>query len=290
MRNSLLFGLSVLLTGCDWGSTAEVGKPEAPAAASSAIELGKLLPVDAALVGVTVAPDGRRYVLDQRSGLYEVGTDSAALVFNTSGLSGVQLTDVVALDADRFALTAENDGFLFDARTKEFTSYFCYLPALPPENPATGTAGTSSAQPTAPVSISQTLRLGGISVQQRTDSVAFNPDTRQLFAQPRTTRLDDGTIAGSELFVFGETGGQPLVVLPLADPRFVAGGMVATAGNRLLLGAANALYESDLSGGFKLLRVLDAGVDITGMARDPSGALWLLDGAARRLIKLDDNL
>jgi hypothetical protein len=279
----------VVLTGCDGGSTTDGGNPETPADVGSAIELANLLPADAALVGVTVAPDGKRYVLDQHSGLYEVGTDSARLVFNTSGLNGVQLTDVVALDANRFALTAENDGFLFDTRTTEFTSYFCYLPSLPPENPPAGTAGSGPMQPTAPVSISQTLRLEGISVQQRTDSVAFNPATRQLFAQPRTTRLDNGTVAGSELFVFGETGGQPLVVLPLADRSFVAGGMVATADNRLLLGAANGVYQSDLGGGFTLLRLLDAAIDITGMARDPSGALWLLDGAARRLIKLDSN-
>src|SRR5213075_2282531 len=99
MRKSVLFGLLVVLTGCDQGSKTDLGDSVTPADVGSAIELGKLLPADAALVGVTIAPDGKRYVLDQHSGLYEVGTDSARLVFNTSGLNGVQLTDVVALDA-----------------------------------------------------------------------------------------------------------------------------------------------------------------------------------------------
>jgi hypothetical protein len=43
-------------------------------------------------------------------------------------------------------------------------------------------------------------------VKQRTESVAFNPNTRQLFAQPRTIRTDTGSVEGSEVFVFAEAG------------------------------------------------------------------------------------
>jgi hypothetical protein len=127
-------------------------------------------------------------------------------------------------------------------------------------------------------------------VKQRTESVAFNPDTRQLFAQPRTTRLDTGTVAGSELFVFEEAGGQPIQVLPFADPSFVAAGMVAAPGDRLMLGAHSSVFEVEADGALKLLRQLDATIDITGMARAPNGDVWLLDGAALRLIKLDGKL
>jgi hypothetical protein len=84
-------------------------------------------------------------------------------VFNTTGLNGVELTDVVALDADRFALTAENDGFLLNVRTGGFESYFCYLPP-PPMDPA-GAGGLSSdgsspsTQPgIAPFSVSQSCK------------------------------------------------------------------------------------------------------------------------------------
>ncbi len=288
MARVFLIGLLVTLSGCEVETS-----PSGETTSSSEIRLRELLPADAVLVGVTVAPDGKRYVLDQRSGLYEIGDNEAKLVFNATGLNGVELTDVVALDADRFALTAENDGFLFDARTQTFASYFCYLPAPPPESPegsagSASSGGSPSVEPVpSPISVSQTLQLEGIAVTQRTESVAFNPGTRQLFAQPRTIRLDTGSAAGSEVFVFNEAGGQPISVIPLSDASFVAAGMVVAPGDRLLLGAGSDLFEVTLDGGFQPLRQLDGAIDITGMARAPNGDVWLLDGAGLRLIKLE---
>jgi hypothetical protein len=298
MRNIFLIGLVLALAGCDRGSATESDTtPPPPTGSASDVQLANLLPAGAVLVGVTITPDGKRYVLDQRSGLYELGESSASLVFNTSGLNGVELTDVVALDNDRFALTAENDGFLYDKRTQAFESYFCYLPSAPPNDPMPGGGGSSAGaggsptQPvTPPISISQSLELNGIAVKQRTESVAFNTGTRQLFAQPRTTRLDNGSMAGSELFVFNEGGGQPIQVLPFVDTSFVAGGMVSAPGNRLLLGAKNVVYEVTLDGSFTPRLTLEAGVDISGMAASPNGTLWLLDSASQRLLKLDRNL
>jgi hypothetical protein len=288
MKRAFLIGLMVALAGCDRGSATEPDDGPAAPTSTTNVELRTLFPSGAVLVGVTVTPNGKRYVLDQRSGLYEVGASSAKLVFNTTGLNGVELTDVVALDDDRFALTAENDGFLYDTRTQAFTSYFCYLPsppAQPQDMPAAG--GSPSQVPTPPLSVSQTLQLNGISVKQRTESVAFNPDTRQLFAQPRTTRLDDGSIAGSELFVFNEAGGEPIRVLPFASTDFAAAGMVAAPGDQLLLASGSNIYEATLDGELKLYQRLDSAIDITGMARAPDGGVWLLDGAAERLIRFD---
>jgi hypothetical protein len=286
MRTVFLIGLAVLLNACDVGSES----PPGVESASSEIELSALLPAGAAPVGVTVTPDGKRYVLDQRSGLYEVGKDHATLVFNTTGLSGLELTDVVALDADRFAVTAENDGFLLNLRTSELTSYFCYLPSVPP--PVDEPGGSAGRAPpfNPPLSISQTLQLEGVAVKQRTESVALNPDTRQLFAQPRTIRLDTGGVAGSELFVFAEGGGEPIRVLPFAQTDFVAGGMVAAPASRLLLGAGSAIFESTPDGELRLIRQLDAAIDIAGMARAPDGSLWVLDGSSSRLLKLDGDI
>src|SRR5882724_6949579 len=191
MTKVVLVALLVAVCGCGHGSgPTDPETPRSEPQTSSELKLDGLLPTDALLVGVTIAPDGKRYVLDQRSGLYEVDDSGATLVLNTTGLGGVVLTDVAALDADRFAVTAENDGFLFDARTQAFSSYFCYLPA-PPMPPAGsgGAGGSATVPPSTPLSISQTLQLDGVAVKQRTESVAFNPDTRQLFAQPLTTRL-----------------------------------------------------------------------------------------------------
>src|SRR6185503_7925468 len=200
MTRVLLIGLLVSLPACGWSEDTSV-QPIRPA---DEVQLGALLPADAVLVGVAETPNARIFVLDQRSGLYELTGSSASLVYNTTGLSGIELTDVVALDSQRLALTAENDGFLFDLSTQELTSYFCYLPTVPPTQPGeTPTGGGSSSTGGSPptneplVSISQTLQLEGIAVKQRTESVAFNYATRQLFAQPQTFRLDTGAVAGS---------------------------------------------------------------------------------------------
>jgi len=278
--NIVKLGLLLALGGCDAGSTS-AGVP----APSSAIELRALLPADANPVGVAITPAGKRYVLDQNSGLYRIDDGKSALVFNTSGLRDLQFTDVVALGETRFAVTAENDGFLLDLSTGSFSSYFCYLPSPPQAG-----SGEGPSPAVTPVSVSQTLQLAGVSVSQRTEAVAFNPSTGQLFAQPRTTRLDTGSIAGSELFVFGQAGGEPIQVLPFSDLAFVAGGMATVSGDRLLLGSGSALYEAGLDGSLNRVQELDASLDISGMARAPDGALWLLDGKGRRLLELDDQL
>jgi hypothetical protein len=278
-------GLVVALAGCDHGTTSAT--PEGTT--DSAVRSVQGLPSDAVLVGLAIQPDNEFYVLDQRSGLYRVDEQSSSLVFNTSGLSGVELTDVVALDSTRFALTAENDGFSFDTQTQELTSYFCYLPSTPPEptEPDPGQpSGGGSSGPTLPVSISQRMQAEGIAVKQRTESVAFNNRTGQLFAQPQTMRLDDGSVVGSELFVFDRGGGEPIQVLPL-EQGFVAGGMVTIPEDRLVLGAGSTIFEATPGGLSFAIREVGAGVVITGMARAPDGAIWVLDGAAKRLLRLD---
>jgi hypothetical protein len=270
MTKLLMLGVGMAIAGC--GSEAEL--PDG-SKSETAIELRGLVPADAVLVGTTITPDGKHYVLDQRSGIYELSDSKATLVWNTTGLGGVELTDVVALDANRFAVTAENDGFLLDLETHAISSYFCYLPPIQPDLTED------------PVSVSQTLQQQGIQVKQRTESVAFNPVSRQLFAQPQTIRLDNGAVAGSELFVFAPEGGEPIQVRPLAS-SFIAGGMVTAAEDRLIFGAGAQIYELTLESEFKYIRSLNAGTNVTGMARSPSDELWILDGAAQRLVKLED--
>src|SRR5262252_9828389 len=121
----LIFGLLVAISGC----AVDRGGSDVVPSSESETSLRGLLPEDAVLVGVALAPDGKRYVLDRRSGLYELGESSATPVWTTLGsgdstwaiatglgLLPIVLTDVVALDNERFAITAENDGFLLDLR------------------------------------------------------------------------------------------------------------------------------------------------------------------------------
>ena len=242
----------------------------------SQINLAPLLPASADVVGVTVSPEGKTYVLDRVSGLYLLEGSRATLVFGAP--TGIELTDVVALGGERFAVPAENDGFMIDVHNQTFTSYFCYLPAIDPTTDPTG----------GPPSVSQTLRNAGIEVAERTESVAFNHDTLQLFAQPRTTRLDTGEVVGSELFTFSEGGGQPIAVQSMPTLLFNAGGMVAVGGTRLLLGQGNQFYEmGDPSVALSLRKPLaDTTIDISGLALDTDGDLLVLDRAGRRLLEM----
>jgi hypothetical protein len=274
-----VFVVFLLLGGCG----AEQGNPS-PSPSSefkSEVQLGALLPAGAQLTGVAVTPEGQTYVLDQRSGLYEIGKSTAKLVFATSDLAtrfGISpapmFTDVAALGAERFALTAENDGFMLDLHGGTFTSYFCYLPAPGPSSPPQV------------LSVSTQFRQAGIAVKERTESVAFSPDSLQLFAQPQTIRLDTGEVVGSELFVFPESGGQPTQVTAMAELGFLAGGMVAVGGQSLLLGAHDRLYRATATGLPTLLRDFEAPIEIVGMARADDGALLLLDGAGQRLLEV----
>ena len=242
----------------------------------SAINLAPLLSANADVVGVTVSPEGRTYVLDRVSGLYLLDGSRATLVF--AAPSGIELTDVVALGGERFAVPAENDGFMIDVHNQTFSSYFCYLPSVDP----------STIDPGGPPSVSQALRNAGVEVAERTESVAFNHTTLQLFAQPRTTRLDTGEVVGSELFIFSDGGGQPIAVQAMPSVSFVAGGMVAADGARLLLGQGSQIYEMAGAGVAPSLRkqLADTTIAISGLALDTDGDLLVLDRASRRLLEM----
>jgi hypothetical protein len=188
--------------------------------------------------------------------------------------AGLQFTDVASMDDDRFLVTAPNDGYLLDLQQDWISSYFCYLPDV-------------SAEPIEYVSISQAMQAEGVAVEQRTESVAYNPETLALFAQPRTVRTDTQEVVGSEVFMFDYGGGEPVLVVGL-EQNFLAGGMV-TDGASLLLGRGNQLYRSTLDQGYSLILSLDADVKIVGMARDPSGSIVLLDGNTSTLITLNMN-
>jgi hypothetical protein len=245
----------------------------------SQINLAPLLPANADLVGIAVSPEGKRYVLDRNSGLYELGVGAARFVYDTP--DSLEVTDVVALGSDRFAVTAVNDGYMLDLHNQTFSSYFCYLPGDLPADP--------SGTPTVIPSVSQMLRSQGIEVQERTESVAFNPLTLQLFAQPQTIIVDTGEVAGSELFTFAEAGGQPIAVITMPELRFIAGGMAAVDGVRLLLGRGNAIYEmtgGPTPGPSMVKQLADGTIDISGLALDADGDLLLLDRAGRRLLEM----
>lgn len=265
-----------------------------PALAPVAItELAGILPETAELVGVALGPDGVPYVLDAHAGLYALTGDGARLVFDlpASRVSGgtsdgsppAEVTDI-AFDPNHglddgnlsFALTAENDGFLLSLPSGSIASHFCYFP------PVTDWEVTSNP------SVSQELRAQGIPVVERTEAVAVSPLNGQIVAQPRTLRVDRATVVGSELFVFGTAGGQPVGTRRFERIDFVAGGAAFLSQMALVLGSGDALYVS-LGWADQVRRIATlAGVtQITGIASHPGGNLLVLDGPSKRLLELD---
>jgi hypothetical protein len=260
-------------------------------------DLGSFFPESARLVGVALAPDtGQLYVLEARAGLYEITSDAARLVFDLpasrvvagtgDGSPPIELTDV-AVDpssvggpagSPRFMLTAENDGFLLSLPSTTLTSHFCYFPSMVDDEPT----------PVAAPSISQELRAQGIPIVERTEAVAVNEQSGQIVAQPRTLRIDGAGVAGSELFVFDATGGQPTATRRFERTEFVAGGAAFVFQTSLVLGSGSTLYITQGWGDdVRRIASVPGASEITGMASLPGGNLLVLDGPSKRLLELD---
>lgn len=250
------------------------------------------LPAQAELTGVAIDPmTAQLYVLASRHGIYRVEASSASLVFDLQqadvlgpdGLSTTspeELTDLVAVAREEglgFVVTAENDGFMVWPGEHRLWSYFCYLPEFVgpvPDEPQVLTA-------------SQELRAQGVDVIERTEAIAVDPNSGDIYAQPRTLRLEDRAVMSSELFLFDSAGGDaPYAALRFDDLDFVAGGMAAHSDFTLLVGQDEHLFVSTEFGRLRWANSLDA--TITGLAlNERSGELVVLDGPGRRLIVLD---
>jgi len=262
----------------------------------SSREIGAYFPPGAELVGVALDDrdeNAQPYLLEAHAGLYQLTGSGAQLVFDLrasrvingtgDGSPPTELTDVVfdslrsgEQRAPTFLLAAENDGFALDLRLPYLDSYFCYLP------------GTFEPLPAPGPSVSQELRQQGIAVVERAEAVALNPITGQIFAQPRTLRLDSGAVAGSELFVFDTAGGTPIGTWRLEREEFAAGGAAFQLGGlNLVFGFGSDLYFVGNWGSDVVHLLHLEGVEqITGLAARANGDLLVLDGPKRRLLEV----
>lgn len=254
------------------------------------------LPADAELTGVAVTPGAPQlYVLDARRGIFAINDRAASLIFDlteatATGPDGnptgvpTELTDLAIAVNDSgwdFVLTAENDGYLVRPTSHRMVSYFCYEPGW------VGSQLSGQAEPQV-FTLSQQLQLQGVSVLERAEAIAVSQNSGTIFAQPRTLRVDDRAVMGSELFRFEPSGGAaPSAAAGLSDPHFVAGGMTVDSNSRLVLGGGAHLYVSSSFGqALRWTGSIDA--TITGLAlNEQAGELIVLDGPARRLHVLD---
>lgn len=261
MRTALALGL--LLVGCG----VDEREPEAPIARRSLAGLvGDWS--DPVPVGIAIAPDGQRFVLDETRGLVRLDADSASLVVSMTQMPAAEqplvrpVTDLVALGPDLFAFTAINDGFLLDTKAMTLHQHFCYLP---------GDDGT-----------------GPRIITQRTDALTFDRAAQRLWAQPRTYDAA-GVFQYAQLAQYDGTSGQDLAWYAVKDDVAATAavsldrGLVLGQGSRLL--AFDALQDQVT----ELDDLSRYGIEsIDGLAFDPmSGVLVVVDSATDEVVDLD---
>ena len=260
MRTALAVGL--LLVGCG----TDPAKPEEPVAR---LPLAPLVGAGVTPVGVSIAPDGTRFVLDDAYGLVRLDGQTATVVMSMAQLPPAEqplvrpVTDLVALGPDLFAFTAINDGFLLDTKAKTLHQFFCYLP---------GDDGTTPR-----------------SITQRTDSLAYDAAAQRLWAQPRTFDAA-GAFQYAQLAEYDRTSGTDVAWHSVGND-VAATAAIVLPGKGLVLGQGAELLAFDPAQGS--LAPLDDlsryGIEsIDGLAFDPvSGVLVVVDGVTDELVDLD---
>ena len=255
-------GFIGLLTAC--------GGPEV----EQDVSLPPLLSGAQSVVGVTHDPvDGAVYMLGynrqrdqhlvfryQDDASADVVVEVEALVASPPLVAPVAFTDIASLGNGRFAVTAENNGYLLDVNRATLTQHFCYLPSVV----------IDETWPSTPVQISR--------------SVAFDPARNELYVQPRTTV--DGDLFRADVAVFdADQGGEGDRWLPLDDVAFHAGAITVAREGELWMGQGATLSRFSLASGrqevFEDLRSI--GVEnIEGLSA-VGDRLYVIDGSTQTL-------
>lgn len=261
MRTALALGL--LLVGCG----TDPREPEEPVARTSLRSLFGA--PDVAPVGVTVAADGQRFVLDEQRGLYRLDGEHAISIVSMSSMYPsdkpleLPITDIVALGPDLFAVTALNDGFLLDTHAQTLTQHFCYLP---------GDDGS-------------TPRV----ITQRTDALAYDAAAQRLWAQPLTFDAA-GVFQYAQVAQYDRATGADLQWYSVKDEVHATGAVVIPE-HGLVLGQGSKLLAFDaLQDQVTELDDLSRyGLhSIDGLAFDAvSGVLVVVDGTTDEVVDLD---
>lgn len=228
-------------------------------------------------VGVSRDPDsGETVLLHERAGLFAFDGTLRQLASLDELLAGADtlpaspFTDVAALGNGEYALTAINEGFLFDGES--LTLHFCYLPGEVVEVPGPDPV------PTGPGDKQLTLSLG------------YAPESARLFAQPRTFDEETGEVLAAHVATFDITTGVEQAWFDVGDPGFLAGGLVVQPDGSVILGNGASLHHYD-TGGRELTETADLADEvqtITGLARGETGkTLLVLDGEASALLEVE---
>ena len=261
MRTALL---GLLLVGCAVEHPVEREEPLARLDLRAAIGPADVLPV-----GVAIAPDGQRFVMDEQSGFYRVDGDRAVEVIPMAQMPTpdkpmqLPITDVVALGPNQFAFTAIGDGYILDTSAMTIRQHFCYLP---------GDDGT-----------------GPRIITQRTDALAFDAARQTLYAQPVTFDAA-GELQFAQVATYDRTTGVDTNWYNVPSD-LAATAMVVLPDDRVVMGQGARLLRFDAE--TSSVTVLDNlgryGVEsIDGLALDPvSGALVIVDRQTDAMFDLE---
>ena len=222
---------------------------------------------DANVVGVAVDPDGRRFVLDEAEGLFELtGSGSVPVVrMNDMPDPGVEValpyTDLAALGRGAFALTAIGAGFLLEPDVQRLSLHFCYEPGFFPEEQ-----------------------------RQAASALAYDSAADRIYAQPQTFQSGVEQPVASQIGAFDRESGADLEWYSLTSPGFRAGGMAIAPAGVILLGAGASLVRFDSATG-RLATVDELTrygiVRIEGLTVDPAAATLLaIDADADELVEV----
>ncbi|MCK5944291.1 MAG: hypothetical protein KAI24_20055, partial [Planctomycetes bacterium] len=242
-------------------STARMATPS-PTAVTRSPVADLLGTQDIAPVGLALTPDTDELVLlDARQGVYVMQADrrfrrlATATELEGQVLPASAFTDIAGLGSGRFALTAQNDGYLFDADAGTIQQHFCYVP---------------------PIFISP--------VDQLTLGVAFDEVTGRILVQPIT--IQSTFVMSSEVGTFPITGGVGEDWHPIQDPEFLAGAITCDSAGLLWLGRDAELFTYDLQTDtltFEQSLTRFGVSEITGMVFDRDDLL-VVDGPSRQLV------
>jgi hypothetical protein len=258
-RAAFVVVVVVVFAGCFTESPPE--EPRSRVDLRQALALG----ADVNPIGVTIAPDGQRYVFDELLGLYRIDGDAAVEVLRMDEMPTPSVpvrppfTDVVAIAPDVFAMTAIGDGFLLDVTAMTMTQHFCYVPEGTPED-----------------------------LVQRTDAIGYDAALDRIYAQPRTFDIGENLLSAQLAGYMRETG--ELVDWLDIDREIAAGGMAMIPGVGLVLGQGSRLDRYDQAT-YSSERIGDVGgygvTSIQGLAYDAAaGTLLVLDGGSDQLVEI----
>lgn len=217
MRTGLALGLFAFATAC-------VAERAEPPLAQLDLRAAMQTTADIKPVGLAIAPDGKRFVFDETSGLYRLDGELAVPVVPMSAMpdpgptAAVKLpfTDLVAVAPNVFAITAIGDGYLLDTAAMTLTQLFCYVPD----------DGSPSWQ------------------VQRTDAVAYDAERGRLYAQPITYDTE-GVFQWSEVAGYDRVTGDT-VEWHTTTNDVAATAMVSIPGAGLFIGQGSRLARFDL--------------------------------------------